>query len=732
MRVDPFTFEIVRHKLMRVVDEAVITLKHISGSSATTEGHDLIAALYRADGSLLMGVTGYLHALPGAGEACRHILREYSENPGIYEGDVFLLNDPYIAALHTSDVYVISPIYSEGNLVAWSSNFVHLRDVGAINPGGFAPDSTEIYHEGFMCPGLKLIEKGVIRKDVWSTLLNMVRTPEIVALDLHSQIAANITARERLAELFEKYGPETVDEVAQGLIDQSEMLLRNRLKELPDGTWRTRQYLDTKEQIYTVNLAMTKEDDSLLFDFTGTSEQAPVPFNSTYWGTLGALFAPLFPLLGYDMAWNDGMLKPVTMIAPEGSLVNCARPAPNALATISGIEVVNNVSLEAISKMLATSEKYRKEATAVWLGAHSPMTVCGYKENRYVVGMLTDEFGGSGGARTFKDGVDFGGEIPNPLSRTPNIESEEQNLPILYLFRRLMPDSGGPGRFRGGMGGEYAFTAHDATDGRVEVVLYGRGTEYTQCQGFFGGYPGCNCGYILLRGGNIFDLLRGGSLPDDLKEVGGSKEPVVWGTHDLKEGEILHAWVMGGGGYGDPLERDPELVRSDVNQGVVAVECAKEIYGVALNDHLEVDGEQTALLRQRMIEMRVGGQGGSRTKSPQREGVLSRAEQDEHASAQSGASIGFPLSENLRAIEASTGIKIECAKCNHPLAPVNEPWKNHTKVVRSSLTHSGPGRAATRRFEMRHYACPGCGRLLDVEVARPGDPPLHDHVKVHL
>ena len=503
MRVDPFTFEIIRHKFMRVIDEAVITLKHISGSSATTEGHDLIMALYRADGSLLMGVLGYLHALPGAGEACRHIIREYSENPGIYDGDAFLLNDPYIAALHSSDTYVISPIFYEGKRVAWIANFVHLRDIGAINPGGFAPDSREIYHEGVMCPGIKLMERGVLRKDVWKTILNMVRTPEIVALDLHSQIAANITAKERLTELITKYGPETVDEVAKGIINQSEMLLRRRLKDLPDGTWRTRQYLEALGEIYTINLAMTKKNDSLHFDFTGTSEQAPVGFNVAYWGTFGALMAPLFPLLGYDMMWNEGMFKPITMFAPEGSLVNCKRPAPNCLATITGITVVNNVSLEAISKMLVASDEYRREATSVWQGAHCPITVAGYKGTNYVVSLLTQEFGGSGGARTFKDGVDLAGTIPNPLNRTPNIETEERNLPVLYLFCRFLKDSAGAGRFRGGFTTEYAITAHGAKGGPVDVVLYGTGTEYTQCQGFFGGYPGSNTGFVFYRGRDV-------------------------------------------------------------------------------------------------------------------------------------------------------------------------------------------------------------------------------------
>ncbi|MBI2881807.1 MAG: hydantoinase B/oxoprolinase family protein [Candidatus Tectomicrobia bacterium] len=732
MSVDPFTFEVIRHKLMRVVDEAVITLKHISGSSTTTEGHDLIAALYRADGSLLMGVVGFLHALPGAGEACRHILREYAENPGIFDGDVFLLNDPYIAALHSSDTYVISPIFYDGQLVAWSANFIHVRDIGAINPGGFAPESREIFHEGIMCPGIKVMERGVLRKDVWKTLLNMVRTPEVVALDLYSQIAANITAKERMLELIQRYGLNAVNEVGRGLIEESETLLRKRLRELPNGTWRARQYLDTREQVHTVNLAMTKRDDSLLFDFTGTSEQAPVGFNSTYWGTLGALVAPLFPLLAYDMLWNDGLLRPIRMIAPEGSLVNAKRPAPNCLATITGIVMVNNVSLEAISKMLAASDRYRKEATAVWQGARSHMTICGHRGSRYVVGILGQEFGGSGGARTFKDGVDYGGCVVNPVTRTPNIESEELNLPILYLFRRLLKDSGGPGRFRGGMTVEYAITAHGARDGQVDAVLYGTGTEFTQCQGLSGGYPGSNCSYTLIRGSDVWRLLRSGGLPEKVEEIPGSREPAVWGIYRLQAGDMLHKWVMGGGGYGDPLERDPALVSRDVLEGLVSPESARRIYGVALGDGSSVDEEETSRLRREMISSRLNGGEKPLGSSRRPRGSIPEDHREARLREGPGKEVCYSLSEPLRAVKASNGIVIQCRKCGHTLSSERQQWKDSAALLRASLACSGPWRTESRRFEMRQYLCPRCGRLLDVEVALPGDPPLHDEVEIPL
>src|SRR5688572_29911024 len=188
-QIDPITFSIVRHRLFRIVEEAVITLKNVSGSAITNEGHDLMVSLYRADGSLLMGGVGFLHHLTSAAEACKAIIRRFEGQIG--EGDVFLLNDPYTAALHTSDVYLVAPIHHQGQLIAWSACFVHVYDIGATNPGGFAPDARNIFAEGFSSPGIRLVSKGSILEDVMDTFLNMVRSPDMVALDINSMIACN-------------------------------------------------------------------------------------------------------------------------------------------------------------------------------------------------------------------------------------------------------------------------------------------------------------------------------------------------------------------------------------------------------------------------------------------------------------------------------------------------------------------------------------------------------------
>ncbi|HKU97838.1 MAG TPA: hydantoinase B/oxoprolinase family protein [Vineibacter sp.] len=577
--MDPITFSIIRHRLFRVVEEAVMTLKHVSGSAITNEGHDLMVSLYRADGSLLMGGVGFLHHLTSAAEACKAIIRRFDGQ--IHEGDLFLLNDPYTAALHTSDIYLIAPIHYQGRLVAWSACFVHVFDIGAMNPGGFAPDAVDIFTEGFSSPGLKLIDRGEMRQDVWDTILNMVRGPEMVALDLRSMIACNNVAGERLIALFEKYGAEIVDDACRMLIEQSEQRLRERLRELPDGQWQSRQYLEVKGETYRVVLTMRKQGDELVFDFTGSSPQSKYSVNCSKWASLGGLFAPLFPLLCYDITWNEGVIRPVRMIAPEGSIVNCARPAPVSVATVGAIQSVNNAACATIGKMLAASERYAEESTAVWHANHFAIFMFGTNQRGGLsIGILTETFAGAGGARHVGDGVDIGGEIPNPISRMANVETIEATFPVRYLFRRRLKDSGGPGRHRGGTGGEMMIVAHDAPDGGIDYVVSGKGTKFPQSDGLAGGYPGALNDYVWIHADESDATAFAGSLAD----MKGRHEPISWGVYPLRGKDGLYVRWNGGGGLGDPLDRPAEQVVNDVTAGAISTRAAEEVYGVAFKD----------------------------------------------------------------------------------------------------------------------------------------------------
>jgi N-methylhydantoinase B len=595
--MDPITFSIIRHRLYRIVDEAVITLKNVSGSATTNEGHDLMVSLYRANGSLLMGGVGFLHHLTSAAEACKAIIRRFKGD--IHEGDMFLLNDPYTAALHTSDIYLISPIHYDDQLVGWSACFVHVYDIGAMSPGGFSPQSQDIYTEGFSSPGIKIIDRGELRNDVLDTLLNMVRNPEMVSLDIRSLIACNNVARDRFRVLIRKYGEEIVDGACMTLIDQSEQLLRDRLRELPNGKWQSRQYMDVNAEVHRVGLTMTKEDDHLVFDFSDSSPESPYSINCAYWASWGGLFAPLFPLLCYDITWNEGVIRPIEMIAPEGTIVNCRRPAPVSVATVGAIQSVNNAACTTIGKMLAASEKYKGEATAVWHANHFAIFLFGQNQRGgQSIGILTETFAGAGGARSFADGVDVGGEVPNPISRMANVESMEAAFPLRYLFRRRMKDSGGAGEYRGGVGAELAFVPHDAPDGGLHYVVSGKGTQFPMSEGLNGGYPGAPNSYLWVHSNGETAGDAPLSFAQSLESMPGEKESVTWGVYPIMGRDGLYVQWNGGGGYGDPLERDPAAVVADFEEGVVSEWTLRNVYGVVIDgDAGELDGPGTEAAR---------------------------------------------------------------------------------------------------------------------------------------
>lgn len=695
--VDPVTFEIIRHKLYSIMDEAIIALENVSGSPITNEGHDLMASLYKADGGLMVGGVGFLHHLTSAAQAVKHILATYSDDPGIDEDDVYFLNDSYTAALHPPDVYLISPIHFEGRLTGFAANFVHVTDIGAIDPGGFSPSARDNYQEGFQSKGLKIVERGKVRRDVLDTFLNMVRDPGMTQLDLKSQLAANHVAKTRMKELYSDYGVDVVESVSEELIGQSEQLVRRRLSELPDGEWRVREYIDMPGANAKVELTATKDGDTLTYDFTGSSPQVELGVNCSYWATWGGLFAPIFPLLAWDVTWNEGVTRPIRLVAPEGTIVNCTRPAPISIATVGTIQIVNNLSTLVLSKLFGSSEAHRRRPTAVWHGSHAHVETHGFTgDGEFFVAPLTDTFCGAAGARSFADGVDMGGEIPNIVSRWANAESQELNTPITYLFRRAVPDSGGPGKYRGGVCHEYAFTPN-GTQGPMGLVLFGKGTRAPMSLGLYGGYPGCNVGYTTYRRANLREH------PTSRDEIV-AEESVdqFWGHLELAEGDIQYVRFMGGGGYGDPLDRDPDAVRRDVEAGLVTDGAAREIYGV-------VPGDADATARRRS-EVRAERLGAEPTKT--RTDV---------------APSGFRLSEFLQRVSEDGAT--QCTWCGDEFCPPGADWKDHAVRRRVGVDRAGPLRTASDDLALIESCCPACGTLLDVELAAGDDGVLHDRVR---
>lgn len=706
--VDVFTSEIIRQRLYQVIEEAIAALKNVSGSPITNEGHDMMVSVYTETGDLAVGGVGFLHHLTSAAQAVKHVVQTYSEDPGIFEGDVYMLNDSYTAALHPPDVYIISPIHFEGTLTGFVANFVHVTDIGAVDAGGFSPHAEDVFQEGFITQGLKIVERGRTRRDVLETLLRNVRDPGMTNLDLKSQLAANHVAAERMQKLYRDYGVDVVQAVSRGMVEESESLLRRRLLELPDGTWRARQYLDLPTGLHRVELAMTKEVDQLTYDFTGTDPQVPVGVNCCYWAAWGGLFAPMFPLLCWDIPWNEGITRPVSMIAPEGSLVNCTRPAPISVATVGVIQVVNNLSVTTLSKMMGASVSLHDRSTAVWHGSHLSVMLSGLDHSGdFYVTLLTDTFAGSGGGRAKADGIDIGGEIPNVVSRWANAETQEHHSPVRYLFRRAVPDSGGPGKYRGGVSHEYAVAPYGG-QGQTTVGLCAKGVAAPMSTGMFGGLPGCNIGLQLFRKSNLDDC------PDQLDTLtGATTESVQWGDWRLDEDDVLYVRFMGGGGYGDPLERDFQALEHDVLLGLVSTEAAYDIYGAVFDDVGRVDPEAS---RRRRLDIRAERIGRS---------------VPDHLTDRAAVGASHPLGEYLQVVDDNVdgpGI-VQCTWCGATVCQSDQRWKDHAHRRESPPPLAGRHRDSAPNLVLRQFYCNTCATLLDTEVTLADDPPLFDEIR---
>jgi N-methylhydantoinase B len=699
--VDPVTFQIIRHKLLRILEEGVAALKNVSGSPQTNEAHDLMVGLYKADGSLMVGGAGYAEMMATASEAVKHIIKSFSEDPGIYEDDAYFFNDPYTAAFHAPDVYLISPIHFHGSLMGFVATFVHVNDIGAIDPGGFCPSARNCYQEGFQTQGLKIIERGKPRRDVLETFFYQVRDSGITTLDIKSQLAANHVAKERMHNLYTQYGTEAIGAVSNMLIEQSEKLFRGRLRELPHGQWQARQYLDfANGDVLKLQVMMTNDGDSLTFDFTGTDPQSALGVNCAYWATWGSLFAAILPVLAWDMIWNDGALRPVRLIAREGSCVNCTRPGPMSIATVGNVQLINNLSAYLIGKMLSASDKYRDRAMAIWRGSHAAAHLHGLtSEGQPFVVFTTDSFSGAGGARSFADGVDLGGDLANLISRIANVELHELNAPVRYLYRRVVPDSGGPGKWRGGLSHEFAVTAHDARE--MAALTFGKGVCAPVAYGLCGGYAGSHIAYHLFHDANSAEL------PDGLDTTTGSaREDCQWGEYPLKTGDALYIRNVGGGGYGDPLEREPAAVLADVQLGAVSHAMALEIYGVVLTESgEEVDEGATRARRLAIREARLG-------KPP---ATAQRADV---------APTGKRINEYLQV----KGEEVQCAYCGASISPQGKHWKDVVPHRRLPTTAGGPNRDGGDRFQLCQFYCSSCATLLETEVLRKGEAVTHDRI----
>lgn len=605
------TFEILLHRMWQITSEMAQTMVKVSGSAVTAEARDYMTSLYTAEGNCLMlgaGVT--LHGATGP-LGLKYIIEKYSKNPGISDGDFWLINDTAICSPHQPDWVIFTPIFYGGEIVAWSGTMTHMPDIGSIDPGGFCPSAREIYHEGMRIQGIKFGERGEMRPDIEATLLGMSRDPGMLGLEIRAQMAAGTTAKRRVLETIEEFGIESFMQLCVDLPLYSEMRLRSRLKEIPDGTWRTIEYLEDDgltDTIYKCVGTLTKTGDGLTFDFAGTSEQSPTYVNCAKPVVNGAVFTAIATLVGYDIPWNSGILNCVNINIPDGTIIS-ATTSPRSLGSIGGATLCLDACLILVSEMLLSSgiEKYRRDASAQWNASVSGVVIAGVDQrDNYAVTIVMDELGGGMGARCYADGVDVAGFFMVLESLMPNVERMEYLFPMLYIYRREGMDTAGAGKFRGGCANEMAFTLHDARAGGIDVIGHGFGSEAAIGPGLYGGYPAATWQHRVITNSDINKRIKDGTVPADLSELSGDHELMrAQFRKELHTNDIYCNHFYGGGGYGDPLDREPERVGKDVMDKRVSLESARTIYGVVIDPcTLQVDLAQTQLVRDQVRENR--------------------------------------------------------------------------------------------------------------------------------
>lgn len=595
--IDPVRYEMFRHRLYNILEEGRIAITRVAGSPVVAEGGECMCSFYDAQGNTILTAAGLLFHCLGCRDAILKTQEWYEEEPGIYEGDQFFFNDPYIAATHVYDQIVVKPIFYQGRRIAWTGSMMHTSDTGGLLRGA----ATEIFHEGIRIQGLKLVDRGRFRPDVFRSITQQCRDPDYVGLDLKAKIAANNVCSKRFLELVDKYGVDLVEAACQKIMLDSEKVARARLRSLPDGTWRSRLYRFTYPKgermpvPFRVLCTMGKQGEEITFDFTGSSPQNPDEFNSTLACSWSMLFVALSSSLFWDVPWNGGMIAPVRLVIPEGSILNCRFPAACGRGTGTG-GMLTRAALECIAKMLYAGSLHRdvNAGPGDGYGITGPgMWYGGHNQHGDPVGQgVYDTFGTGIGAASYRDGVHTGGAIQNIQSCISDIEHTEMNYPFLYLGRSQMVDSGGYGKFIGGMGPERLMMVYRSQD--VSVDYRGPAGEIPVSWGLFGGYPPFMHESVLLQTRDMPAHLARSQYPATCGEVGsewGSKfKAESPGRVPVQEYDILAYQMDAGGGYGDPLDREPERVQEDVRNAVISLQAAERIFGVLLHaETLELD-----------------------------------------------------------------------------------------------------------------------------------------------
>ncbi|MCY4384097.1 MAG: hydantoinase B/oxoprolinase family protein [Nitrospinae bacterium] len=597
---DAVTISVIQELLISVVREMRVTFSRSAFSSIINEGHDFSCALLSPEGDLVAQSEDHPGHIFPISYAARAVFERYAGD--IHPGDVFLLNDPYICGTHMNDMAMFCPRFFEGRALAFPALRAHWGDVGGSVAGSLSGDASHIFMEGMIVPPIRLYSRGELNRECLEVILKNMRGREDRHGDLMAMLGTCQLAQRRLDEIEERYGRESLQAVNDSLLARAEKRMRAAISALPSGTFHYENYIDnsgTGAEPLRISLRLQIKEDQIHCDFSGTSGQVKGPTNAGPATVATSCFMVLKSLLDPALSVNAGCFRPLTMEAPEGSILNAGFPAPFSGASDVRRTIESCVLGAAVQAMpdLAAGDT-KGAANHCYIAGSRPDSGEAFLYYEYPAGG-TGALAGSDGdhaIRTYTEG-DFNAVQP--------VESLEATLPLLVEESGLRAGSCGHGEWRGGLGMER----------RVRLEAGGAGLTVLTDRviippyGVDGGTSG---------GGNRFTVLRQGS------EVEPSDVPGKATAFPLTEGDAVVLRSAGGGGWGDPLARTPEAVLADVRLGYISLEDAREVYGVVVNGGA-IDAAATSSARERLRKSRVyliarlGGEdayGGSRRLCP--------------------------------------------------------------------------------------------------------------------
>jgi len=568
--LDPVTLAVLKGRLEQIADEMDATLFRSAFNPIIAEAHDASHGLYGAeDGETLVQGKAGLPIFVGVMAFAVKLVIDKTGG-AINDGDVYIFNDPYEGGTHLSDFKLVRPFFRDGRLFCYLASVGHWHDVGGNVPGNYNPVATESFQEGVLIPPVKLFDRGELVQDVVDIVQANSRQPGSLYGDLNGQINALDLGVRRLDALLDEYGDGVVAEALGELKARAARLMAANIEDLPDGTWSADDWLDNDgidDEPLKIALDLTIEGGRMKLDFSRCSPACAGPVNISRSTAIASCYVAIKHVFT-DVPANAGVLEPIDIVIPEGSLLAATAPRPVGGYTETILRIIDVF-------FVAIAEIAPDRVNGCAYGTINALSLAGHRADgrRWV---MFSFFGGGHGGHPAGDGLNHG-NAPISTATIPPVEIFEAAYPVVFTRWSLRPDSGGPGRHRGGLGAVYEI---EVLEEEADVFLFGERGKYPP-PGVAGGRPGALNKFT-------FEQDDGPHTPPQVSKM--------VGIH-ITRGQTLHLETPGGGGYGDPFERDPASVANDVRLGYVSHKAARDEYKVVIDASGAVDEAATGRLR---------------------------------------------------------------------------------------------------------------------------------------